>query len=99
MSNYDFDRFPEPPDDPDEGNCWRCKRWITRDELLQDGCTECDDLLIEDMKLFWNGRSKAKTDPELKYYVFDSGKNFISQQRFVHTGYGWYLGKDWTGML
>lgn len=60
MSNYGLDRFPQPPNELDEGNCRRCNRWITRDELLIDGCTECDDLLIDDMKALWNGRPQVE---------------------------------------
>jgi len=54
-----MDRFPQPPDPPEEGNCRRCKTFITRDELLVDGCTECDDLLIQDMAKLWAGRPKG----------------------------------------
>lgn len=64
-----MDRFPQPPDPPEEGNCRRCKRWITRDELLIDGCTECDDLLIEDMRKLWAGRPKPNGEYWLKAYL------------------------------
>jgi hypothetical protein len=68
-----MDRFPTPPDEPDEGNCRRCKRWITRDELLVDGCTECDDLLIADMKALWNGRPQVEPLPwiDCPIYAFN----------------------------
>lgn len=50
--------FFQPPDPPDEGRCLRCNRCITRDELLSDGCVECDDLLMDDMRVLWRGRPK-----------------------------------------
>jgi len=68
-----MDRFPQPPDPPEEGNCRRCDCWITRDELLIDGCTECDDLLIDDMRTLWDGRPKDEPISEIlcPIYVFD----------------------------
>lgn len=50
-----------------------CKRFIFRDELLVDGCTECDDLLIEDMKVLWNGRPNVKPLPwiDCPIYAFN----------------------------
>ena len=63
-----MDRFPQPPDPPEEGNCPRCKTFITRDELLVDGCTECDDLLIQDMAKLWAGRPKGDGSIGIAFY-------------------------------
>jgi hypothetical protein len=76
MSNYELDRFPQPPDELDEGYCRRCASFITRDELLIDGCTECNDLLIDDMKALWNGRPKTEPLPWIvcPIYAFNFSK-------------------------
>lgn len=86
-----MDRFPQPPDPPEEGNCRRCKAWITRDELLIDGCTECDDLLIDDMAKLWSGRPKSNGRYPFKAYVTNLGGPMVDT----------YVDRpiDWRGLI
>lgn len=88
-----MDRFPQPPDPPEEGNCRRCKRWITRDELLIDGCTECDDLLIEDMRKLWAGRPKPKRI-NIPWYQFGT-----RTCQGVAASPARYIPVDWRGLV
>lgn len=88
-----MDRFPQPPDPPDEGYCIRCNRFITRDELLIDGCTECDDLLIDDMRKFWAGHPKTKRI-NVPWYQF-SGRTCQG----VPTSPSQYRPVDWRGLV
>lgn len=87
-----MDRFPQPPDDPEEGNCRRCKRHIGRDELLIDGCTECDDLLIEDMKVLWKHRPVTK-NINAPWYAFSKRREHIGVMP------GAMQLKDWRGCI
>ena len=59
----------QPPDPPDEGWCLRCNSGINRDELLSDGCLQCDDLLINDMRSLWAGRPKDENIGEAFYEI------------------------------
>lgn len=87
-----MDRFPQPPDPPEEGNCRRCNRWITRDELLIDGCTECDDLLIDDMAKLWAGRPKSN-GVSVNWYTFDQKREYLGIRR------GTSREIDWRGLI
>lgn len=87
-----MDRFPQPPDPPEEGNCTRCKSWISRDELLIDGCTECDDLLIDDMKNLWAGRPKKKCINQARYHFQLGRAAYVST--VLHP-----KGIDWRGLI
>ena len=93
-----MDRFPQPPDPPEEGNCRRCKAWIGGDELLTDGCTECDDLLIDDMAKLWAGRPKCKklSIQNCPVYAFDNSGR-VGWMVFIHPAH--YRPKDWRGLI
>lgn len=67
----------QPPDPPDEGYCPRCKTFIHRDELLQDGCIECEDLLINDMKTLWAGRPKPNGVYRFRCYLTCMGGTIV----------------------
>lgn len=82
----------QPPDPPEEGNCRRCKAWIGRDELLIDGCTECEDLLISDMAKLWAGRPKSNGVP-VDWYTF------YQKREFQGIRPGTAREVDWRGLI